>query len=290
MHQPNRSRTTDEDRQRRAKVLQLKTLPPIPKTLLRVVEICQDDKAPLSDLEAIIMGDQALSAKILRLANAAYYGACGKVGSLSRGFVTLGFQEVRNICLCSLLMEYFTSNKVDQESQKQLWQHSFATARMARQLAKHRPWMNQEEAYLVGLLHDIGRVVMLIHFHDDYAMIHQLAEDLKIPYYLAEWHYGITHTRIGRWLAIKWHFPVLFQQVLEYHHVPWQCTSFHKETKLIYLANVLAHYRSYPEYATVEPTKFCCKELYIPEEEWLGYCEQMESVWREVDLFWQMLR
>jgi HD-like signal output (HDOD) protein len=254
------------------------------------METIQNDKSSAAALEAVILRDQALTAKVLRAANSAYYGHRGQISTISRALVTVGFHEVQRICLCALLMEHFCGAKPDQEIQQALWKHAFATARLASNVAQKRPWMSQEEAYVAGLLHDLGRMVLFHCFYAQYVHIQDLANTLKIPFSWAEWQYGITHTQVGKWLAVRWNFPKLIEHVLTFHHIPWKSPLFRKEIRLIYLADVLAHYREYPELATAEPTRTCCKQLYIGDEEWQNHCDRVATVWDEVDAFWRMLK
>jgi putative nucleotidyltransferase with HDIG domain len=254
------------------------------------MEIIQAEELSSNEMIDIILQDQSLYAKVLRIANSAFYGSCGKVSTLSRAMVTIGLREVQNICLCALLTEHFINRHIDSKAQRQLWQHAFVTAKIARSMAQKRPWINDEEAYAIGLLHDIGRAALLYYFYDDYAKIRELARCLKVPGYLAEWQYGITHTEVGKWLAMKWHFPKLYQSVIEFHHTPWTSPAFQKEAMLIHLADILAHQQDYPELAAAEPSLECRRQLYIPEEEWQGYSEQLHKFWEEAASLWQMLR
>jgi HD-like signal output (HDOD) protein len=282
--------TQGYDKKVRSMIAQAKSLPPMPKAALRLMQFIQDGDASVDEFVSTILHDQALSAKLLRVANSAYYGLCGKVSTLSRAVMAIGLGEVRNICLCAILMEHFSNHGVDEKDQKKLWEHALATARFAHTIAQQRPWVYKEEAYLLGLLHDFGRLVILFYFNEHYRRIQELATLVKIPFFMAEWQYGITHTQVGKWLARKWHFPKVYENVLEYHHFPWKSPTFPKETKLIYLADILSNYPEYPEFAASEATLQCCKELYIPEDEWHGHCDRVASVWEQVDSLWRMLK
>jgi HD-like signal output (HDOD) protein len=278
------------DEKVRSMIAQAKSLPPMPMAVLQLMEFIRNDDATVDEFVSAILRDQALSAKLLRIANSAYFGLCGKVSTLSRAVMAIGFREVRNLCLCAVLLDHFPTDQIDEEARKKLWEHAFATARFANVIAHQRPWMNKEEAYILGLLHDFGRLVILYYFNEHYCRIKELANLVKIPFFMAEWQYGITHTQVGKWLSKKWHFPKIYECVLEYHHFPWKSPTFQKETKLIYLADVLANYLEYPELAVSDATMQCCKELYIPEEEWQGYCDRVMGVWEQVNSLWRILK
>jgi HD-like signal output (HDOD) protein len=290
MSSPSQSGPIDEDSGLRAKILQTKCLPPIPDALIKLLEIIQNDEASTGELESVILQDQALAAKVLRVANSAYYGFCGRIITISRAIVTIGYHEVQNLSLCALLLEQFLDKKADQDAQRLLWQHAFTTAKLARGIAQQRPWMNRDEAYIVGLLHDLGRMVLMVHSSEEYHRIEALRVERNIPTYLAEKELGITHTKVGKWLAIKWHLPDLYHNVMEFHHDPSDSQGSQKETTLIYLADILAHFAESPERTIDEDIREACEQLYIRENQWQGYCDQALTVWEESNALWGVLR
>lgn len=268
MYSPGQLGDSDSGRLLRARVLQTQSLPPIPQTLLRLLDVIQNEDTSANELQDIILGDQNLTAKLLKAANSAYYGYSGKVGTVSRAVVALGFQEVRNTCLCALLMQHFRTDRGNKQDQLRLWQHSFTTAGLARLIVSLRPWIKTEEGYVMGLLHDLGRMVMMISFSDDYLEICRLATESKTSMFVAEEEYGMLHTMVGKWLAIKWHLPVVIQRVIEYHHNPLNTPEYHKEVKLVYLANRLAYADKGIDYSADDLVKECCRQLYISNDDW----------------------
>lgn len=265
----------------RARVLQTKCLPPIPQTLLQLLEVIQKEKTSANELENVILRDQNLTAKVLQAANSAYYGYCGKISSVSRAVVAIGFHEIQSICLCALLMQHFWSEKGNRQEQVQLWQHSFATAGMARSISQLRPWITAEEGYILGLLHDLGRVVLMCHFPDEYLQIRNLAIEHDIPIGAAENQFGMPHTLIGKWLAIKWHLPLVFQVIMEYHHDPLGTSELHKEATLTCLANVLAHSEDLSSIADDDLINECCRQLYIANAELCQLGEKARYIRKE---------
>lgn len=268
----------------------LKEIRPLPTAVQRMLEILSGEIVSATDLECFIKYDQALSAKILRLANSAYYGFRGKVETLSRAIMIVGFHRVRSICLYMLLMELCADNQTLNVSQREeLWKHSFATAKIAAKIAARRPWMTKEHAYVLGLFHDLGRTIMAGNFKEHYQSIRELATARKMPFWCAELQYGLTHTQIGKWTAIKWAFPEMFQRVIEFHHAPEKSPSFTAEVTMIALANILANSKAYPEFVHDPMTLAYCSDLYIPEEEWEGYQDGLEKIWVETDQLWKLL-
>ncbi len=290
MHSPEQLATFDSGQRLRARVLQTDCLPPIPQTLFQLLDIIQQEKSSANNLEDVILRDQAVTAKVLRAANSAYYGFCGKVTTVSRAVVAIGFHEVQNICLCALLMQNFHSDAVNQQEQMQLWQHSFATGGLARSIAQLRPWIQAEESYVLGLLHDLGRMVLMFYFLDDYHQIHRLASESSVSSYVAEERHGMPHTLIGKWLAIKWHLPTVYQVVMEYHHAPLSAPESQKEVSLIYLANVLAYAEDSNNQPNQDHVNECCDQLYISKDEWQYLGEKAVVIRNESANMWNMLK
>lgn len=272
------------------RIAQLKEIRPLPPAVQRMLEILSGEIVSASDLECFIKYDQALSAKLLRLANSAYYGFRGKVETLSRAIMIVGFQRVRSICLYMLLMELCADNQTMALVQREtLWKHSFVTAKIAAKIAMQRPWISKEQAYVLGLFHDLGRTIMAGNFKEHYHSIQNLARSRKVPIWCAELQYGLTHTQVGKWTAIKWAFPEMFQRVIEFHHEPEKSPSFAPEVTMIALANILANSKDYPEYVHDETTLAYCNDLYISEDEWEGYQEGLDKIWVETDQLWKLL-
>lgn len=270
--------------------IQIDSLPPLPCSLERLLGIMQDENSSASDLESLIRHDEALCAKILRMANSAFYGLRCRVKTLSRAIMTIGFHEVKSICLFNLLMDSFpVRGNVDRSHRERLWKHVLMTARHAAEIACLRPWVSKDEAYDLGLLHDLGWLAMLVHFKDDYQIIHQIAADRGIPLYLAEERHELTHTQIGKWIALRWGLPEVYHRVIAYHHVPEESPSHRPAVKIVSLAHLLAHMREYPDLVESGFVETFRLDLRISRCEWQGHLGNVERVRQEVDRLWRLL-
>lgn len=280
-----------DEQEIRYQISQIKELPSLTRSMQRIIEIIHSEVESASELESIIGYDQALAAKILRIANSTYYGCRGNVKNLAKSIVVIGFNQVKSICLCTLLMNMLSDGAtIDPEQRERLWKHAFATSRIAAEMSRKRPWVSRDEAAAMGLLHDIGYVVMAAHFSERFKSIMDAAEKRKSPPWCVEVTAGISHTQLGRYVAVRWAFPESFRAVIEFHHSPDKSRAFAAETKLIFLANILSNSVGYPELLQDEATLSCCRELYISEEEWQEYQDGLELVWPEVDQLWNLLR
>jgi putative nucleotidyltransferase with HDIG domain len=279
-----------DEQEIRYQVSQIKELPPLPQSLQRLIEIIYEEVESESELENILSYDQSLTAKILSIANSTYYGSRGKIRKMSRAIVVIGYEHVKSICLCTLLMQLLNGVSMEPADRELLWKHSFATSKIAAEMSAKRPWLSREEASALGLLHDLGRAVMATYFKDRFRAITDMAGKRKAPAWCVEMQFGLTHTQLGKYLAVRWSFPKLFQHVIEFHHSPDRSTSYRAETRLIYLANILSNSGEFPELLEDEATLSYCRDLYIGEEEWQEYRDRIPGIMAEVDQLWDLLR
>ena len=275
----------------RYQISQIKEIPPLPQSVQRLIQIMQDEIESAEELESIICYDQALAAKVLRAANSTYYGSRGQVKQISRAIVLIGFNQVRSICLCTLLVNLLSNGwRIDPPQRESLWKHAYATSKIAIEISKKRPWLNRGEAAMLGLMHDIGHLVMAAYFPEQFTVIVNTALRRNSPIFWVEIEAGLLHTEIGRYLAMRWALPESYQAVIEYHHSPDSSKFFKSEVKMIHLADVLSNSRSYPNLLTDEATLSCCRELYISEDEWQEYQNGLDIIWLEVDQLWNLLK
>lgn len=274
----------------RYQVSQIKELPLLSQSFKRLIEIICFEVDSAKELESIIGYDQVLAAKVLMTANEAHYGYRGKVSTLSKAITIIGWEGVKSICAHSLLMNLLSNGSAIPPAQREmLWKHSLAGSTIAARIAKKRPWIDREEARVFGLIYDIGWLVMLTQFNEQFTAIFESAARKNIPFWYVEMQYGLSHTQLGKCLAARWAFPEAFKTVIEFHHCPQRSKSFKTEAMFIHLVDVLCHSREHPELASDETTLSHCRALFVSEEEWLEYQQGMEEIWAEVDQLWNLI-
>ena len=275
----------------RYRVARIKELPPLIGSLARFLEIIYDEIESPEELKDLIGYDLALSAGILCHANGSDYGMRGNVDTIAQAVRTIGFQSAKSVCAYTLLTQLYDDKDTLEPGEKELfWKHNIVTSIMAREIARRRPWISVEKAYVLGMLHDLGRLAMAMYLTDHYQLISTLGQKRSMPIWFIECQYGLSHTAIGKWIAVKWAYPEVLQRVIEFHHAPYQSPSFKFEVKLIFLANALANSKAYPEYLTDELTLSFLRELYIPEEEWQQTIEKGKEVWLQADAMWSLFK
>lgn len=283
--------TSLDDREIRYHVSQIKELPPLPLSLKRMIEIIYSEIETPGELESIICYDPLLVAKVLMVANSSYYGYRKKAKTLSKAITIIGADQVKSICICTLLMSLLSNaHLISPAHREKLWKHAFSSSRIAIEMTKKRPWLKSDEAAVLGLIHDLGWIVMAAFFGEQFTEIYETSERRKIPPWYVEKRYGLEHSQLGKYLATRWALPEEFEAVIEFHHCPEKSRSFRTEVKLMYLVNVLSHAREFPELLDEEITLTQCRDLYISEEEWTGYQEDLERIWPEVNQLWDLLK
>ncbi|WP_308632606.1 HDOD domain-containing protein [Massilia sp. YIM B02763] len=195
-------------------------LPSLPAIVMELLASIEQEDVDISVLAKKVSYDQALTANTLRLANSSAYGLQVKVTTIQQAITYLGFQRMRNLITVAAVGGCFPSGRCPGFDDKAFWRHSIATAACARALAR-RMRFNQDIAFTAGLLHDIGRLVLVTGHPEAYGDV--LAWRAAHP---AEWReaesavLGVDHVDAGLALAAHWNFSGTMCQAIGFHHAP----------------------------------------------------------------------
>lgn len=226
----------------------VKALPPLPIVAQRLLTLIQQDDSSANDITQVLSSDQALTGKILKLANSSFYGMSGKVGAVSRAVVILGFSAVRNMAL-GLGMAQVVRQGASVESLADFWRHALCVGAACRTVAREGSLPDPEEAFIAGLLHDLGRLILDMVEPGHVARLPAGPPDrlLQAEIDLV----GVSHTRAGQLVARHWNLPERLSNVLRFHHHPSQWR--HDDSRLLacvmvgdLLASVLWYSREEP--------------------------------------------
>ena len=216
-------------------------IPALPQVVIRVMQLAEDPDSTAQDIHKVLDQDQAMNARVLRLANSAYYGFARRIATVTDAVVLLGFKTIRGIVLAAavsdLLQKKYEGYALEEG---ELWRHSQACAIAARLIARRCRLSNLDVAYTAGLLHDIGKVILNRYMKEAYHEVVDLVTSQEIPFMNAEDQIlGFNHAVVGARLAERWSLPPLLVEAIEKHHQPGQASEDQKLTAIIHLADAV---------------------------------------------------
>lgn len=212
-------------------------LPSLPAIVVELIDSLEDADSDLSRLVEKIARDQAIVAKVMRLANSSFFGFPGGVASIREAVTLLGFNSVRNLVVTSSLMDLFP-DQGGAFDWAEFWRHSINTGACARLLAA-KVHQDREAAFLAGILHDVGRLLVGVYLPEQFAASLKYQDEAGVTLVDAEQQVWKTdHARLGAAVARRWRLPTVICHAIEGHHAP-QATAGMPLTDIIYLANVL---------------------------------------------------
>ncbi len=197
----------------------IRTLPALPEVVFHLVRSLEDPQLDLASLEEQISTDQALSARLLRVANSSFYGLLRQVGTVRDAAMVLGFGALRSMAIATSTVNHFAAQRLPVGFHyRRFWTHGLACGLAAELLA--REFKEPEGiAFTAGLIHDIGRLVLACQFPDHLEACYEYKAKAGTGLLEAESQVlGITHSQIGAELVKSWHFPVAVVDAVAHHH------------------------------------------------------------------------
>ncbi|AMW32064.1 HDIG domain-containing protein [Fervidobacterium changbaicum] len=186
----------------------------------QIISTASNPNASAKDLEKVIAMDVGLSTKILRLVNSAYYGLPRKITKLSEAIVIVGFKTVRNLALSVFTYSALHSKHTFIDHDK-LWSHFMTTAIFSEHIAKRIGFMNREEVFLAGMMHDVGKIALDLVFPVYTYELSKLSQEKQTPFFLIEYKCRVEdHMELGGELLKLWKFPDEYVSVAQYHEKP----------------------------------------------------------------------
>ena len=218
-------------------------LPTLPAVITQMISLIDNPKTSARNVSQLISTDQALTAKILKLANSAFYGFPREIATVDLAIVVLGFETVKNLGLTVSVLERFSGDgdgeTADFDRQK-FWEHSIGCGVAAKILASKLPYRVPGEAFAAGILHDIGKLILSQYFPNEFSEVLRLARDEDLYIGQAEERVlGVTHADIGSWLAERWNLPKQLEEAIYFHHTPGRLERSPQLPALIHLADFL---------------------------------------------------
>ncbi|MDP3688938.1 MAG: HDOD domain-containing protein [Sulfurimicrobium sp.] len=224
------------------RTLEITNLPSLPHILLRVLDMCNRDEASLQAIADIIGKDTALSSKVIGVSNSALFGRQNNLASLEQKLALLGLDMVQTIAISSSVYQVFNNLSSSPEFDlKVFWRHSLTSAFLAKLLAQEISYPHPEEAYLTGLLLDVGQLVLWSNFPKQYAaLLAEKVDGIQLMARESE-EIGINHCEAGSWLVNSWNLNSFMADAVLYHHMPQdKIVDSHRLIQITHVANSLA--------------------------------------------------
>jgi HD-like signal output (HDOD) protein/signal transduction histidine kinase len=228
--------------------LPLVRLPMMPQVLVCLLDLYHRDDVSLSDLALIIARDAGMTAKIISVATSASQHGRSRPASLDQCLSLLGMAALKKIVINESILQVFRRFTKDREFDlRRFWEDSLRSALIARDLAKAMAYANYDEAYLGGLLHDVGQLAMLAADADSYLPLLSRHDNDEALCRQEQESFDLTHAEVGAWLVEKWELDSLLSDAVLYHHDPVdRVVGAHALIRIVYLANRLALLRGKP--------------------------------------------
>lgn len=218
----------------------LSHLPPLPESIQRLNRMIDGKQTTLRAVGLEIERDQAMSVQVLRLVNSSYYGCSVTVSSIRQAVILLGLNAIRTLVSSSWLFGMI------ENSSQGFHHHSLACARSCFILSRALGIGEPEELSALGLLHDIGKVVLAKYLPADFDRVCVYARENRVCFHEAELEVlGVTHAALGACLLEKWNLPANTVVPVEYHHCDELPGQFHEQTAVLILADLIVRAEGY---------------------------------------------
>ncbi|MDP8222978.1 MAG: HDOD domain-containing protein [Candidatus Lernaella stagnicola] len=216
----------------RSRLDNLQNLPAFPGILDKFNEMATDPRISMSQIGDTIGKDQMLAMKILKLVNSAFYGFPGRISTVTHALVLLGYDVVKGLILSASVFDVMA------DKWRPLWKHSLAVSKATGIICKQMNLPNAEEIGMAGLLHDIGKVVLMIMEPEVYQTVIQAASKKGRPIVIAEQSMiGFTHSDVALWLCERWNLPQRLAAPMSFHHTPELATYAELATAVVFIGD-----------------------------------------------------
>jgi len=224
-------------------IMNASDLPTIPVVATKVMQLVESESTTSEELAKIVASDPAVAARVLKISNSSFYGCQRQIQTLSHAIMILGFSTLKSLVVAASLKQVYKPYGL---TEKMLWEHSFGAGLAARIIAGITRLVNEEEAFLGGLFHDIGKIIMNTMDSQQFQSVMQKCYNDRISFLEAERQvYPYSHAEVGALVIKKWNFPEnLMHAVLKHHTYDFDANEDPYQVRLtcvVGLANLFCH-------------------------------------------------
>ena len=209
---------------------------------MEVVDLVDNPKTSASRLGKVISTDQALTAKVLKIANSPFYGFPKRISTIDFAIIVLGFDALKEIIISISLISSLQKKSDGYLDARTFWDHSISTGVVARRLARDLGYRVSGEVFVGALLHDMGISILHRYFNADFRRIVEIAREMNLTFVESEESVlGVTHAEVGGWLAERWNLPDHLIEAIALHHTPGNATINPDLVALVHCADVFVN-------------------------------------------------
>lgn len=203
-----------------AKLDSVKDLSSPPIILREILDLINNQEVSNNDLAKVVLKDLSLTAQLIRIANSSFYGVSRQITSVNHAIMVIGLKAVKYYILSSAVLNQVSSKKDKSNlNQRQLWTHFLEVAIASRKIAEHVNYELPEEAYVAGLLHDMGLIILENLFPDEYKQVVKLAKDGSELIDAERAVFGLDHQEVAAYVTKKWNMPDVLRETFSMHHI-----------------------------------------------------------------------
>jgi len=224
-------------------IMNASDLPTIPVVATKVLQMIEDETTSAEDLSKVVSSDPAVAARVLKISNSSFYGCQRQVQTLPHAIMMLGYNTLRSVVIAAAVKQVYQPYGL---TEKMLWEHSFGAGLAARIIASSTRLANSEEAFLGGLFHDIGKIIMNFMDQKQFQAVMQKCYNDEVTFQQAEQlFYSYTHAEVGGMVIKKWNFPPMMMKAVLEHHTynfgPDEDPYLVRLTAVVGLSNLFCH-------------------------------------------------
>lgn len=223
----------------RDRIERAENLPTLLVVANQIANMVNSPTTSAADIGRVIESDQALTANVLKLVNSAYYSFPQRIRNIQHAVVILGFSKVKNVVLTASVIDTTRHADTGQLDLRRLWQHAIGTAIAAKVVADSVGAKAQaDDAFIAGLLHDIGKFTLAVVAPREYAPVLASARD-RLLLHAENDLLGFNHAQAGQWLASRWRMPAHIQTAIQYHHRPQAARDHRTLAATVHLGDIV---------------------------------------------------
>lgn len=216
-------------------------LPALPSVVNKVIKLTEDPNSTAQDINNALIQDQAMTARVLKLANSAFYGFPRRIATVTDATVFLGFKTIKSIVMAASVSDILNAEMSGYALEHgELWKHSQCVAMAARHIARKAKYYQLDLAYTSGLLHDIGKVILNNAMKESYHEVVAKVSEGNTDFIEAEnTILGFNHALVGARVAEKWNLPPELVDTIAHHHNPEKAKANKTLTSIVHLADAV---------------------------------------------------